>query len=300
MKGVDDVFHRTIIALERLEAYLELERHGEAAAKLQQTAVKTDRDLHDDKQNPPNRESVLGEVQLQCSALFFQTKFDDQELFERTMRFFLTDLLEWYGGRGKEVPFDEVEMYAIPIIVSLSREVQSVMDIMNATDQYVTKLRRIEDLSEEEKERAVEEGFTAFIKAQHHTGEQMQEFSESGADVQLTVHRRGTAQQGYERLMRAMVSLYAETTPAKTVRNVCTRFVENLPQLTDEQIEQTVARLHQSPTPEADTTPETAPEQTPEQPQEQPQEPTNILKGISDVVRDIRDIFKDKKESKQQ
>jgi hypothetical protein len=240
MKGLDDVFHRMIIALERLETFLELERSEANASALIKTAVQTPRDLHDDKQNPPNRESVLGEVQLQCSALFFQTKFDDDDLFERTMKYFMTDLLEWYGGRDKNIPFNEVEMYVLPIIRSLSRDVKSVVEIMETTDQYVTKLRRIEDFSDEEKERAVEEGFTAFIRAQHHTGEQMQEFVESGAEVELTSHKRGTATEGYVRLMRAMVTLYSETTPAKTIRKIFNAYVEGLPEFTDQQIKSAV------------------------------------------------------------
>lgn len=243
MKGLDDVFHNVMIALERLETYLEIERKGDAAAKMKNTAVNSPRDLHDDQKNPPTKESIIGEVQLQCSSLFFQTKIDDEKLFRQTMRFFMSDLLKWYGGRDKNIPFDEVEMYALPIVMSLSRyQIESVVDIMKVCDQYVVKLRRIEDFSEEEKEKAVEEGFSAFIKAQHHTGEQMQEFAESGSEAVLTAHERGTINEGYIRLMQAMVTLYKETTPAKTIRQLFNAYVEGLPNITDEQIEKAVNR----------------------------------------------------------
>lgn len=246
MKGLDDVFHNMMIALERLESFLEIERRGRESVKTIQTAVSTPRDLHDDQKNPPTRESILGEVQLQCSSLFFQTKFDDDNLFRSTMQFFMTDLLQWYGGRDKTIPFDEVEMYVLPIIMSLSRyQIESVVDIMQVCDRYVVKLRRIEDYTDDEKEKAVEEGFSAFLKAQHHTGEQIQEFAESGAEVALTVHQRGTAVDGYIRLMQAMVSLYIETTPAKTVRQIFNAYVDGLPDVTDEQIEKAVTEHEQ-------------------------------------------------------
>ena len=126
MKLLDDVFHRVIIALERLETFLEIHRNGEDAAKFATTGMHGARDLHDDQKNPPTLESMLGEVQLQCSALFFQTGFDDEKLFVQTMKYFMPDLLEWYGGRckevaGREIPYDKVEACVLPVIVSLSR-----------------------------------------------------------------------------------------------------------------------------------------------------------------------------------
>lgn len=82
MQRLDDVFHRMMVALERLEIYTEAVRlDGRANGELITTAVRTDRDLHDDERNPPSRNSFLGEIQLQLSALYFQTKIDDKETF---------------------------------------------------------------------------------------------------------------------------------------------------------------------------------------------------------------------------
>ena len=231
MKGLDDVFHRTIIALERLETFLEIEKSEEEAKQFKQTAIKTDRDLHDDEKNPPEREGVLAEVQLQCSALYFQTQFDDKELFNKTMQYFLTDLLEWYGGRDEEIAYNEVEMYALPIIVSLSRQIGSVIEIMETVKKYVVNLRRIEDYSKEEKEKAVIDGFTAFMRAEHKVHEEMHEFEESGAEVAFTVHKRGEAIDGYKRLYLAMLNLYDEGTPAKLI---CKTVVTYLPDLAEQ------------------------------------------------------------------
>ncbi len=237
MKMLDDVFHNMIIALERLERYLEIHRKGDEAAQFSTTGIHTPRDRHDDQQNPPTLELVLGEVQLQCSSLFFQTKFDDEKMFAQTMKYFMTDLLEWYGGRGKDVPYDEVEMYVLPILVSLSRQIDSVLDIMKVCDDYVAKVRRIDDFSDQEKEKSVEEGFLAFIRAQHLVGEEMQKFEVSGEEVVFSVHKRGTVEDGYNRLIDAMINLYSTTTPAKKVRTTFAAYVEGLPEFTDEAID---------------------------------------------------------------
>lgn len=244
-KLLDDVFHNMIIALERLEAFLEFQRNGNAAVKFHTTGMYSSRDLHDDMTNPPTRESVLGEVQLQCSALFFQTKFDDEKLFKQTMKYFMTDLLEWYGGRGKEIPYDEVEMYILPILVSLSRQIDSVLDIMQVCDDYVSKIRRIEDFSDEEKEKAVEEGFRKYLEATHIVGKTLHEFAESGKDVFFSVHQRGSAVDGYTRLIDAMLKLYGTTTPAKKVRAIFNAYVDNLPEVDDVTIEKAIsAKMH--------------------------------------------------------
>ncbi len=237
MKMLDDVFHKMIIALERLELFLEVERRGKEAVKLAITGINSSRDLHDDEQNPPNRELVLSEVQLQCSALFFQTRFDDEDLFKQTMKYFMTDLLEWYGGRGKDIPYDEVEMYVLPILVALSRQIDSVVEIMQVCNDYVAKIRSIEEFSDTEKEEAVKDGFVAILKAQQIVGEQLKEFEASGEDVQFSEHRRGTVRDGYCRLMDAMLKLYTTATPAKKIRAIFTAYVDGLPEFTDEVIE---------------------------------------------------------------
>lgn len=241
MKLLDDVFHRVIIALERLETFLEIHRNGEDAAKFATTGMHGERDLHDDQKNPPTLESMLGEVQLQCSALFFQTGFDDEKLFVQTMKYFMPDLLEWYGGRckwvaGREIPYDKVEACVLPVIVSLSRQVESVTEIMQVFGDYVTKLKSIGDLSPDEKAEAVKKGFETFLVARNLLGEQLQEFVASGEKVELSVHRRGTALDGYKRLIDAMLKLYDTTTPAKRVRDMFNAYVEGLPEFTDDDL----------------------------------------------------------------
>lgn len=228
-KGLDDVFHRTIIALERLEVFLMLINGNKS--NLAQTAVKTSRDLHDDEQNPPSRESFMAEVQLQASSLFFQTEFDEKEVFAKTVEYFLKDLLEWYGGRTQDIPYDEVEKFFIPIMVSLNRQATTVVDIMQAVSNYVGEIKSIESLTIEEKEKAVMDGFKAFMLADHKTKEENKEFEESGQDVVFTSHKRGEAVDGYKRLYLAFTDIYDTPNPAKLLVNAVSNYLPEVAQI---------------------------------------------------------------------
>ena len=241
LQGFDNVFHMMIIALERLEAFLMIRRSEGSASKLPTTAIKTDRDLHDDKKNPPTLSGVMKEVQLQCSSLFFQTKFDDEELFAKTMKFFLADLLEWYGGRGDDVPYDEVEKFSLAICVALDRKDGSVAGIMQACEMYVAKMSQIEDLDDEGKGKAVREGMESLIRGMEAVNHRKEMLLESGEEVKLTMHKRGSVVEGFNRLMKAMISFYDTSTPAKRVRNMFTSYVEGLPEFSDDEIEKEIS-----------------------------------------------------------
>lgn len=239
-KGLDDVFHRTIISLERLELFLTMANNNEQI-RVSQTAIKTSRDLHDDEKNPPTRESFMAEVQLQTSTLFFQTEFDDKEVFTKAVEYFLNDLLEWYGGRNQEIPYDEVEKFFIPIIVSLNRQATTVVDIMQAVSNYVGEIKTIESLTHEEKEKAVMEGFKAFMLADHQTKEENKAFEESGEEIIFTSHKRGEAVDGYKRLFLAFMEMYDEPNPAKLLVTAVTNYLPNIaemcPDITQEAID---------------------------------------------------------------
>ena len=242
MKGLDDVFHRTIIALERLEVFLMMAKNeGEINQTIIQTGIKTERDLHDDEKNPPERDSFFGEVQLQASALYFQTEFDDKEVFTKTVEYFLNDLLEWYGGRSMELPYDEVEKFFIPIMVALNRQATSVIDIMQSVTNYVGEIKSIESLSNEEKEKAVMSGFKAFLLADHNTKEENAKFAESGEETVFTVHKRGEAVDGYKRLYCAFTELYDDPNPAKLLVTAVTNYLpaiaEACPDITQDSID---------------------------------------------------------------
>lgn len=235
LKMLDDVFHNAIISLERLESYLVNE---ETKSTLINTATNTDRDNHDDEANPPTRKLLYGEVQLQCSALFFQTKFDDRELFEKTVKYFLEDLISWYGGRDENIPFDDVDKFFIPLVSSLSRSNENVLEIMNTIKEFVCDIENdINDFSDEEKEEAVLNGFTAFIRAQDTVEQSNREFIEEGKEVVLTVHKRGDLLKGFERLKNAFIHLYESNVPIQFLLNTTKKYLPEIKFNEDEILE---------------------------------------------------------------
>lgn len=238
LKMVDDVFHNTIIALERLEIFLEKKRN--AKNKIEITAINTERDLHDDEANPPTEEGFHLELQTQCLALFFQTKFDnDKETFERVVKYFLTDLLTWYGGRSSSIRYDEVEKYFIPIVSSLNRQVSNAKQISEIIKDYVIDIDSdIQNLSDDDREKAVLEGFTAFTRASEVTRKSNEGFLKKifkgETKSEFTQHTRGDEGKGYERLLRAFLNLYNEKTPALILRKIVKQHLPDLDSVFEE------------------------------------------------------------------
>lgn len=93
----DDAFHRNIVALERLEAFLN--HANKRQVNLLQTAVGTDRDHHPDDMDSTEEMCYL-ELQLACKGLYMCASYPDAEVFNIAVEAFMKDLLEWYGGRS--------------------------------------------------------------------------------------------------------------------------------------------------------------------------------------------------------
>lgn len=238
MRRLDDVFHRMIVSLERLEIFLEAIRlDGKANKELSSTAINTNRDGHDDKSNPPSRDSFYGEVQLDCSALYFQTSFDDREVFESSVKYFLNDLLEWYGGRNDAIPYNGVDAFVLPIIVSLSQQVNSVADIMDVVEKYVAKIPNMSSFPDEVKADAISDGMSKLILMMENEHHKDNENDKGDEEVIFTQHKRGEAVDGYKRLIMAMLSLYDEAMPAivvfRTVSNYLPEVVSMVPSITE-------------------------------------------------------------------
>lgn len=250
IKQLDDVFNRLIISLERLEAFLEIERlQGDISNPLRTTAVGTSRDLHNDEKNIPTRDSFLGEVQLQLTALYYQTKMDDIELFNTTMKYFLKDILQWYGGRSNAVPYNEVDAFILPIIVALNRQVKSVADLMQIVKKYVADIKSISDYNEKERFNAVISGWTAYQIALDRNAQETHQFLESNSDVVLTSHVRANETDGYKRLVLALTTLFDQPLPAKilcrTIKSYLPEVAESFPQISEDNIETIIsARLN--------------------------------------------------------
>ena len=226
LKTFDDVFHNVIITLERLERFLLSE---ELYKGLNITAVRSDRDFHNDEQNPPSVKLLYGETQLQCSALFYQTRFDDEELFHTTVSYFLKDLLMWYGGRKENIPYDDVERFFIPIVSALDRQVNDVKQIMQTVHKYVRDIDNdISKFSEQEKEKSIQEGFVAWLKAQDIVEKQIKTFMEQGQEVVFTVHERGSIDEGLKRLYGAFITLYIEKTPLLFLDRIRKKYLKDI------------------------------------------------------------------------
>lgn len=224
MKMLDDVFQNVIIALERLEIYQN--KNSDSVKDLSQTAMNSDRDLHDDKLNPPTIDGFHLELQLQCMSLFHQTNFDkDKDSFEKVVKYFLNDLLTWYGGRNEKIPYTEIEKYFIPIISSLSRQVSNAGQISEIIKQYVIDIDTdIKNLSNDDKEKAVIEGFTAFTRATEINRKKNETFinSDEGkkTEFNFTSHLRGTAEDGYKRLVFSFIEFYLEKAPIQILNKL--------------------------------------------------------------------------------
>jgi hypothetical protein len=219
IKGLDDVFHNVIIALERLERFLDFQAGSKHPAKV--TAIGTERDLHDDSARPPGLALLHGELATQCLALFYQTKLDKQDLRScSVLRHFVGDLLTWYGGRDSRRPADDVEKYALPILAALDRFVDSPLKISAIIEAYIIKLDNLSDSGDEEKEEAVREGFTAWLKGSNVVGERMKAFQEAlrpDDEVPLTGHVRGTAEDGLRRLVTSYMQAYEDRRPVNAL-----------------------------------------------------------------------------------
>lgn len=260
LRFFDNAFHRVIICLERLELFLEVERLGGNKPNLKQTAMNTDRDLHDDVENTPSRERHLSELELQCMTLNVQSKsLIGEEEHDATIKYFYKDLLEWYGGRSEQMPYNEVESAIIPIMLVLNHQSNN-KDFASVYEKYVAKTITIDDLSDDEKRQAVTEGMIAYIKGMDRVHDDIHRFLEQGdEEIKLTGHRRGEAVNGYKRIVDALTSLFDEVVPAKvfvhTISNYLPEVASQCPTITEDAIDALVESKHGKPKNEAPSQP---------------------------------------------
>jgi hypothetical protein len=220
LQFLDNGIHRLIISLERLECFLAIENNRKQPFTV---AVNTDRDLHDDKSNPPTKQGFYTEVHLHILNISKQGRFtgymegskklafeNTEQIIDISASYFLNDMLEWYSSRAGEEPND-IERFAVPIIAAIADKKLVAGDIGEIIFDYVGDLD--DDLStksEDYKREAVEKGFGAWMQAQTKVAEAMKKFEESGMNVQLTSHNRGDAKTGYLYLKNAFGSLFPD------------------------------------------------------------------------------------------
>lgn len=229
---LDDGFHNAIIALERLEQFLYVEEQAEdKKTAFHQTAVGSERDIHNDVDNPPTRNSFYMEVQLHCTNLFMQSRLEDKETFERTQKYFLKDLLEWYAGR-QNATFNDVDRFFVPLVGALSRQVSDITQVSKTVSYYVCELATVSDYSDDEMANAITDIFGKIYQAQKILEERMKVLLDSGVEIELTQHQRGSMQEGYQHLKSAFSELYPEDIAPQQILDK--QLIKYYPELSEE------------------------------------------------------------------
>lgn len=231
LRACDDMFHTVLICLERLESLLEKERTNTEESSLQITAMKTSRDYHNDELGNRTRKSYYSELQLQCSTLVIsmsETKELNEDTWKEAVTYFLTDLLEWFGGRSESIPYNHVESFALPILAALTCKVEDAIGVSETIKKYVTEIpNSLPLLSSEDKKNAILDGIKEYIIASEKVQQQIKE-SQNSVDFELTHHIRGNVVDGYKRLIAAMMRMYDTPAPAKYVFKTVQNYLPNL------------------------------------------------------------------------
>lgn len=276
MQFFDNAFHRVIICLERLEMYLEIERLNGEKPNLRQTAIGTDRDLHDDVNNKPSLETYFGELQGQCMTLSIQassaSNYLENEEMENTTKYFYKDLLEWYGARADSIPYNEVEASIVPIMLSLNHQ-SKAKNIDEAFEKYVAKTMSMSDLTDEEQRKAIEDAMKQIMLQMDHTNDYMKKLEELGdLEIQFTTHGRGNAVDGYKRLFDALIKLYDEVVPAKVFVHSIKTYLPEIAALCPAISEEIVDELMEKKLKEKESESNYEPDDTPSQQEQDPQQ----------------------------
>ena len=245
LQSENRVFDITIIALERLEQFLNTERKVQTLA---QTATGSSRDMHDDSQNAPERESYFLEPALQCNNLYMAARYDDPEVFDIAAESFLKDLLEWYAGRELLDYYDEVDACVIPIIAAITRSSDALASlgcgsVFDVFQKYVMTTP-IMKVSSEDGYEQTREGVTAWILGQHYAGKPM-----DLPEGFIVPHKRGNVLDGYKRLITAMTIMFDNIAPAKVFYQIIKRHLpevsQQYPDINEAEIEKLYLRKSQ-------------------------------------------------------
>lgn len=221
----DNIFDRVIIALEYLEDVITKKQCDNCGLSI--TAKGSKRDFHTEVRD---MRGAFEELSLQLTALKIASYKEDKEIFDIAVELFTKNLLEWYAGRKDVKQYDEIESAIIPIVDSLENK-----DYITDFETFVYKSPADETLSINDKYEMTLEGIKAFIIAQEKIKIQTtnQVFPIQTEDGKLNIiysHKRGNAVEGYERIMKALMSMYYVSAPAKKVYKFIAKY---LPEVTN-------------------------------------------------------------------
>lgn len=219
----DKIFDRVIISLEYLEDIITKKKCGDC--DLSVTAKGSKRDLHTEARD---MKGAFEELSLQLMALKVASYREDKEIFDIAVELFTRNLLEWYAGRKNIKQYDEIESAIIPIVDSLEYK-----DYITDFETFVYKTPVDENLSINDKYEMTLEGIKAFILAQEKikaqaTNPTLPIQSEDGELNLIYPHKRGNAIEGYVRIMKALMSMYYVSSPAKKVYKFIAKYLPEI------------------------------------------------------------------------
>ena len=232
------VFNNVIYTLECLEYVANAERNVRA---LPQTVTESSLGFSNNHQSTTDWESCLNQMLLQCTTLHYTSIYDDEEVFNIAVEAFLKDILEWYAGRELLDFYDVIDACIIPITAALraTGELEMGSNITELFEKYVYKFPN-KERTKEEGYNEVKAGVEAWILGQHYAAKPKEQPREL-----ITTHERGTATDGYKRIITALTVLFDNSEPAKTFCRVVNRYLPNVAQQYPDINEGEIEKLYQ-------------------------------------------------------
>lgn len=231
LQAEDDAFHRTIVSLERLESHLL--PSNLAYPQLKKTAAGSSRDYHDNSIPVADESMYYLELQLDCKGLYMCAHYDNPDVFKIAVESFLKDLLEWYGGRSLLEFYDAVDTAIIPLLTAITYKSNQIDELF---EKYVYETPILSTDSTEGKYQAVSEGINAWLKGEHiyeHESKEATEF--------VTSHFRGSALDGYKRIIAALSHVCESSAPLKMFVKMVNEYLPSvssqLPNITEAAID---------------------------------------------------------------
>ena len=246
---MDNIYHCVLLGLERLELYLECQRLNGAKPSLISTAMHTQRDNYNYQEDSLDGTVVYQDLNVYLTSFGVATKRMQTEDLERyhndTIGFFLKDMLQWYGGRDQQIPYNDVEAAIVPILLLLSHKCDN-SNIEQAFETYVAAPWKDVKYSDEELKEGVLTAFKQYlVVVEKIKEEQLSEVEYMDGNFSFTSHQRGSAVDGYKRLYAAMIDLFDDVVPAKLlvymVMQYCPNVAEQCPAISGDIVEQLIA-----------------------------------------------------------
>ena len=232
LQRMDNIYHFVLLGLERLELYLECKRLNGVKPSLVSTAIHSQRDNYDYSDGILNEVVLYQDLNMYLTSFGVATNRLQKEDFERyhndTIGFFLNDILQWYGGRNQQIPYNDVEAVIVPILLLLSHKCDN-SNIEKAFETYVASPWKDVVFSDEELKEGVFNAFKHYLVAVEKINtEQLSDVEYIDGEFSFTSHQRGDAVDGYKRLFEALIYLFDDVIPAKMLAHMVMQYCPNI------------------------------------------------------------------------